>query len=50
MPPLSDRQHDALDNPAKALCRDGNLRVLREAAHLLWGTIAGRGCAAIGAS
>jgi hypothetical protein len=34
--PLSDRQHDAFDNPAKALCRDGNLRVLREAAHLLW--------------
>src|SRR5450755_404382 len=32
----SDRQHDAFDNPAKALCRDGNLRVLREAAHLLW--------------
>jgi hypothetical protein len=36
MIPLSDRQHDAFDNPAKALCRDGNLRVLREAAHLLW--------------
>ncbi len=34
--PLSDRQHDAFDNPAKAQCRDGNLRVLREAAHLLW--------------
>ena len=33
---ISDRQHDAFDNPAKALCRDGNLRVLREAAHLLW--------------
>jgi hypothetical protein len=33
--PLSDRQHDAFDNPAKALCRNGNLRVLREAAHLL---------------
>jgi hypothetical protein len=33
---LSDRQHDAFDNPAKALCRAGNLRVLREAAHLLW--------------
>jgi hypothetical protein len=32
---VSDRQHDAFDNPAKALCRDGNLRVLREAAHLL---------------
>ena len=30
---LSDRQHDAFDNPAKALCRDGNLRVLREAAY-----------------
>lgn len=36
MPDLSDRQHDAFDNPAKAQCRDGNLRVLREAAHLLW--------------
>src|SRR6266851_4173743 len=36
MPPLSDRQHDAFDNPAKAACRDGNLRVLREAAYLLW--------------
>jgi hypothetical protein len=36
MSDLSDRQHDAFDNPAKALCRDGNLRVLREAAHLLW--------------
>ena len=34
--PLSDRQHDAFDNPAKALCRAGNLRVLRAAAHLLW--------------
>src|ERR1700733_12262499 len=33
---LSDRQRDAFDNPAKAQCRDGNLRVLREAAHLLW--------------
>jgi hypothetical protein len=33
---FSDRQHDAFDNPAKALCRAGNLRVLREAAHLLW--------------
>ena len=33
---VSDRQHDAFDNAAKALCRDGNLRVLREAAHLLW--------------
>ena len=32
----SNRQHDAFDNPAKALCRAGNLRVLREAAHLLW--------------
>jgi hypothetical protein len=36
MAPLSDRQGDAFDNPAKAHCRDGNLRVLREAAHLLW--------------
>ena len=33
MPTYSDRQHDAFDNPAKALCRDGNLRVLREAAY-----------------
>ena len=31
--PLSDRQHDVFDNPAKALCRDGNLRALREAAY-----------------
>ena len=31
MPPLSDRLRDAFDNPAKALCRDGNLRVLRDA-------------------
>ena len=36
MPPLSDRQLDAFDNPAKAACREGNLRVLREAAYLLW--------------
>ena len=33
---LSDRQHDAFDNPAKMACRQGNLRVLREAAFLLW--------------
>ena len=33
MTPLSDRQHDAFDNPAKALCREGNLRVLREVAY-----------------
>lgn len=33
---LSNRQLDAFDNPAKAACREGNLRVLREAAHLLW--------------
>jgi hypothetical protein len=32
----SDRQLDAFDNPAKAACRAGNLRVLREAAYLLW--------------
>lgn len=32
----SSRQHDAFDNPAKAACRAGNLRVLREAAYLLW--------------
>src|SRR5947209_10693760 len=36
MAPLSDRQHDAFDNPAKMACRAGNLRVLREAAYLLW--------------
>jgi hypothetical protein len=34
--PLSDRQHDAFDNPAKTACRADNLRVLREAAFLLW--------------
>ncbi len=34
--PTSDRQHDAFDNPAKMACRAGNLRVLREAAFLLW--------------
>ena len=33
---FSDRQHDAFDNPAKMACREGNLRVLREAAFLLW--------------
>jgi hypothetical protein len=36
MTPLSDRQHDTFDNPAKMACREGNLRVLREAAYLLW--------------
>src|ERR1700738_946924 len=36
MTPLSDRQHDAFDNPAKMACREGNLRVLREAGFLLW--------------
>src|SRR5271155_1811711 len=36
MSPLSARRHVAFDNPAKAMCREGNLRVLREAAHLLW--------------
>src|SRR5438876_11217493 len=36
MPPLSDRQHDAFDNAAKMACRQGNLRVMREAAYLLW--------------
>jgi hypothetical protein len=36
MPPLSDRQHDAFDNPAKMDFSEGNLRVLREAAYLLW--------------
>jgi hypothetical protein len=33
---LSDRQLDAFDNRAKMGCREGNLRVLREAAFLLW--------------
>jgi hypothetical protein len=33
---LSDRKHDAFDNSAKMTCRAGNLRVLREAAFLLW--------------
>jgi hypothetical protein len=33
---LSDRQRDAFDNPAKMACREGNLRVLREASYLLW--------------
>src|SRR5437868_8511624 len=32
----SDRPHDAFANPAKMACREGNLRVLREAAFLLW--------------
>jgi hypothetical protein len=36
MSDLSDRKHDAFDNPAKMACREGNLRVLREAAYLLW--------------
>src|SRR5713226_5167708 len=36
MIPLSDRERDAFDNPAKMACREGNLRVLREAAFLLW--------------
>src|SRR4051812_2112427 len=36
MTPLSNRQNDAFNNPAKMACRTGNLRVLREAAYLLW--------------
>ena len=36
MTPLSNRQHDAFDNDAKMACREGNLRVLREAAYRLW--------------
>jgi hypothetical protein len=36
MADLSSRQHDAFANPAKMACREGNLRVLREAAYLLW--------------
>jgi hypothetical protein len=33
---LSDRRADAFDNSAKAACREGNLRALREGAFLLW--------------
>src|SRR6266849_5147815 len=36
MTPLSGRHSDAFDNPAKMAYREGNLRVLREAAFLLW--------------
>jgi hypothetical protein len=36
MSDVSDRQHDIFDNPSKMACREGNLRVLREAAYLLW--------------
>jgi hypothetical protein len=36
MPPSSDREHDAFNNLAKMACREGNLRVLREAGYLLW--------------
>src|SRR5258708_656402 len=36
MSTLSNRQQDAFDNPAKMACREGNLRVLREAAFLIW--------------
>ena len=36
MTSLSDRRDDAFDNDAKMACRQGNLRVLREAAYLLW--------------
>jgi hypothetical protein len=36
MSEVSDRRHDAFDNPAKMTCREGNLRTLREAAFLLW--------------
>jgi hypothetical protein len=36
MTDLTDRQSDAFDNPAKMACWEGNLRVLREAALLLW--------------
>ncbi|HEV3202886.1 MAG TPA: hypothetical protein VGY77_00815 [Gemmataceae bacterium] len=34
MTPLSDRQSDAFDNPAKMACREGNLHVLSEARYL----------------
>jgi hypothetical protein len=33
MTDLSDRRSDAFDNPTKMACRDGNLRVLPEAAY-----------------
>ena len=36
MPALSDSQHDTFNNSAKMACREGNFRVLREAALLLW--------------
>src|SRR5262245_53176922 len=36
MPQVSDRQLDSFANPAKAVCREGNLRALRDAAYLLW--------------
>src|SRR5712692_8599841 len=36
MAETSDCLSDAFDNPAKMACREGNLRVLREAAFLLW--------------
>ena len=36
MAELSDRQRDTFNNPAKMACREGNLRVLRDAAFLLW--------------
>ena len=36
MPPFSDRQLDAFANPAKAVCREGSLRILREATYLVW--------------
>ncbi|HLN30351.1 MAG TPA: hypothetical protein VK395_21595, partial [Gemmataceae bacterium] len=36
MTSLSNRQSDVFDNPAKMACREGNLRVLRAAAFLLW--------------
>ena len=49
--PLSPiARHDAFDNPAKTACREGNLRVLREAAYLLWEDGDRPGCAATGAS
>lgn len=33
MTDLSNRQHDAFDNPAKMACRQGSLRVPREAGY-----------------
>ncbi len=36
---LSSRSHDAFANPAKAACREGNLRVLWEGVYRGWGRL-----------